>query len=84
MRGVEERALRWRCRRGARELDLMLARYLERRYPQAPAPERRAFARLLDLPDPELQALLFGPGPGADAALRDVAGRVRAPERAQP
>jgi antitoxin CptB len=47
-------SLRWRCRRGMRELDMLLERYLRERYPSAPAAEQQAFAALLDLPDPEL------------------------------
>lgn len=52
--------LRWRCRRGMRELDVLLMRYLERDWPQANAPERAAFAALLEWQDPEIHALLTG------------------------
>jgi antitoxin CptB len=51
--------LRWRCRRGMRELDVLLERYLRERYPSAPAAEQQAFAALLDLPDPELLAYVM-------------------------
>ena len=34
------RRLRWRCRRGMRELDQLLERYLDRRWPQAELSER--------------------------------------------
>ena len=46
--------LRWRCRRGMRELDQLLLAYLERGYDTADQVERAVFERLLDLPDPEL------------------------------
>jgi len=49
--------LRWRCRRGMRELDVLLERYLGERWPAAPAGRRAAFRALLELPDPELAAL---------------------------
>ncbi len=52
--------LRWRCRRGMRELDVLLERYLERRWPTAPEGRRAAFRALLELPDPELAALCLG------------------------
>jgi len=52
--------LRWRCRRGMRELDVLLERYLADRWPTAPAESRAAFRALLELPDPELAALLLG------------------------
>jgi antitoxin CptB len=50
--------LRWRCRRGMRELDVLLERYLQQRYPSAPAAEQQAFEALLDLPDPQLFAFV--------------------------
>lgn len=51
--------LRWQCRRGTRELDLLLQGYLEHRFPEAPASEQRVFCRLLALEDPELSDLIF-------------------------
>ena len=39
-----------------RELDVLLERYLQERYPCAPADEQEAFRAMLDLPDPELFA----------------------------
>ncbi len=72
--------LRWRCRRGTKELDLLLERFLVRHYDQAPPETRRAFERLLALPDPVLAELLLGPAPGpADAELAAVAALVAAP-----
>ena len=51
--------LRWQCRRGMRELDQLLCRYLELRYPDAGDAEKAAFAELLSLPDPELVGYLL-------------------------
>jgi antitoxin CptB len=50
--------LEWRCRRGMKELDLLLVRYLRRRYSAAPSDERLAFAEFLELPDPDLARYL--------------------------
>ena len=52
--------LRWRCRRGMRELDVLLERYLSRCWPTAPPERRAAFRALLELPDPELAGLVLG------------------------
>jgi antitoxin CptB len=52
--------LLWRCRRGMRELDVLLTRYLERRYAASSPHERAAFAQLLELPDPDLFGYLVG------------------------
>jgi antitoxin CptB len=51
--------LRWRCRRGMRELDVLLERYLEERYPSAAVREQQAFEALLEIPDPQLFAYLM-------------------------
>ncbi len=39
-----------------RELDVLLERYLQERYPSAPADEQEAFRAILELPDPLLFA----------------------------
>jgi antitoxin CptB len=52
--------LRWRCRRGTLELDLMLTRYLEKRYMKANKEEQETFLRLLELEESELMGYLMG------------------------
>lgn len=52
--------LRWRCRRGTLELDLLLERYLESRYRSADAEEKQAFLQLLELEDNDLLRYLMG------------------------
>jgi antitoxin CptB len=69
--------LRWRCRRGMKELDLLLVRYLEQEYPEASRADREAFARILDLQDPELFGYLVGRDSPTDAGLRHVLARIR-------
>jgi antitoxin CptB len=76
--------LRWRCRRGMRELDELLLRYVERRLPQATHCERDAFACLLELPDPELFACIVGRTTARDSAqsriFQDVIAQIRSNE----
>jgi antitoxin CptB len=69
--------LRWRCRRGMKELDLLLVRYLEQEYPAASPADREAFARILDLQDPELFGYLVGRDSPSDAGLHHVLARIR-------
>jgi antitoxin CptB len=57
---VEARKLLWRCRRGMKELDVLLERFARERYEHVSSEERRAFDRLLDLPDPDLADYFFG------------------------
>jgi antitoxin CptB len=53
-----EKKLEWRCRRGMKELDLLLTRYLKERYAQASTEEQAAFVEFLELPDPEIAGYL--------------------------
>jgi antitoxin CptB len=66
----EQGRLAWRCRRGMKELDLVLMRYLRERWPTASGAERGLFERVLDLPDPELAACLMGRATAPDHALQ--------------
>jgi antitoxin CptB len=51
--------LHWQCRRGMRELDILLERYLENSYAESDSAEKSAFRQLLTLSDPELAAYLL-------------------------
>jgi antitoxin CptB len=50
--------LRWRCRRGTLELDLILIRFLDEQYPGLTPAERELFTTLLELPDDVLADLV--------------------------
>ncbi len=52
--------LRFLCRRGMKELDVLFTGWLERRYPQASAEQRSVFVDLLTQEDPELWAWIVG------------------------
>jgi len=76
---MSERArLRWLCRRGTKELDLLLTRFLDEAWEDAPPATRAAFGRLLEFQDPDLYALLTGRSDAADPELADVVQRIRA------
>ncbi len=59
MKDAELSRLRWQCRRGMRELDALLAGWLERRYAAASDAEKSAFQELLTVSDPELVGYLL-------------------------
>ena len=61
--------LRWLCRRGMKELDIVMNRYLEQHYASASSAEQDRFKALLELPDPELYDLLLGRSVTSDAEL---------------
>ena len=52
--------LRWRCRRGTKELDRILGGYLEENYAHASAQLRREFVALLEVQDPDIYDWLMG------------------------
>jgi antitoxin CptB len=57
---VARQRLKWRCRRGMKELDLLLVRYLRAHHASAPAEEHAAFDQFLELPDPDIARYLLG------------------------
>ena len=69
--------LRWRCRRGMKELDLLTLGYLDQYYPSASATEQQAFAALLELQDPVLMRYMVGKETPEDAAMAQVVDVMR-------
>jgi antitoxin CptB len=63
--------LRWRCRRGMQELDVLLTRYVNERFCGASNLEQDLFKELLDTQDTVLYAYCLGsePPPPRFAAL---------------
>ena len=59
----------WRCRRGMKELDLLLAGWLDTQFERASAAQRGQFEALLELPDPQLARYLLGGERPESAAL---------------
>lgn len=51
--------LRWQCRRGMLELDLVLMSFLEKKYDSLAIDEQQQFAALLNFPDPMLYTWLL-------------------------
>jgi len=64
--------LRWKCRRGLLELDLVLERYL------AKNPGDSHLTDLLDLPDNDLWEIISGRSDSYDVRFQDVVARLRA------
>jgi antitoxin CptB len=70
--------LRWQCRRGMLELDLLLNRFLETGYAGLGEAERATFNRLLAYQDQVLHDWFLGHAVPADGDLRDLLARIRA------
>jgi succinate dehydrogenase flavin-adding protein (antitoxin of CptAB toxin-antitoxin module) len=72
------RRLRWRCRRGLLENDLVLERFLDRHGAALGPAELAALARLLELPDPDLWDIVSGRAQCAEPELAGLVERLRA------
>jgi len=73
---AERKRLRWRCRRGMRELDVLLERYLRDAWPTASPERRAAFRSLLELADPDLADLCLGRAHATDPARHALIGEI--------
>ena len=69
--------LRWRCRRGMRELDQLLGWYLDSRYAGSDDAAKEAFSTLLDQQDPELWDWLMGRAQPGFEAWRRIVDEIR-------
>ena len=74
---AELRRLRWRCRRGMRELDQLLTRWLDREWTAASDSQRDVFLRLLDSEDDRLWRWVLGHETAPDAALDSLIQYIR-------
>ncbi len=63
--------LRWRCRRGLLELDIVLGRFIEH-YAGLDARQQAAFDSLLDMPDTQLWDMIGGKAPAAHEEHREI------------
>jgi antitoxin CptB len=74
---TELRRLRWRCRRGMRERDQLLTRWLDREWATASEAQRGVFLRLLDCEDDRLWRWFLGHETASDAELDSLVQRLR-------
>jgi antitoxin CptB len=63
--------LKWQCRRGLLELDLVLRRYLEKN------PDDDSLRALLDLPDNDLWDIIAGRSDDYDPRFEETVARLR-------
>ena len=76
---VECRQLLWRCRRGMKELDVVLERFVRAELPAMTEEQRHYFAEFLDLPDPVMLGYLLGHETPASPELARVAKLITNP-----
>ncbi len=71
--------LKWRCRRGMKELDVLLERYVVNHYAQAPASQQAAFRELMEMSTPVMLALLLGREPAKTLELQQLVSDLQGP-----
>jgi succinate dehydrogenase flavin-adding protein (antitoxin of CptAB toxin-antitoxin module) len=69
---VARERLKWQCRRGLLELDLVLERYLRSN------PEDAVLSELLELPDNDLWDIVSGRSDRYDGRFEGIVARLRA------
>jgi antitoxin CptB len=72
MDALARNRLRWKCRRGLLELDLVLQRYLEKN------PDDQLLGPLLDLPDNDLWDIVAGRSDRYERRFEETVARLRA------
>ena len=72
MNRVARDRLKWKCRRGLLELDLVLERYLRSN------PEDAELSELLELPDNDLWDIVSGRSDRYDSRFTGIVARLRA------
>jgi antitoxin CptB len=69
--------LKWLCRRGVKELDIIMSHYLEYSFLDAPVSEQKAFRELLQIEDPTLFQLVVGSEKSPDAEQDKLLAQLR-------
>ena len=74
---IDRQRVAWRCRRGMKELDLILNAWLVDCWPTAGVAEKAQFERFLELPDPVIAAYLLGRDAPDDPPTRALIEQLR-------
>ena len=69
---VVDARLKWQCRRGMLELDLLLSGFLANGYAQLDEQQQQLFVSLLETPDTELLEYLMGRNVHREAHIQNV------------
>jgi len=78
MERIRRDRLKWKCRRGLLELDLVLERFCERHAPALAAADLAALEELLDYADNDLWDVITGRSERIEPHLSAVVSRLRA------
>ena len=74
---AEYAKLKWRCRRGMLELDILLNSYLDKHYDTMSQQQGDIFSEVLDYPDQVLFDLLLGNMQSSDASVNTMISEIQ-------
>ena len=74
---INRNRMAWQCRRGMRELDVILGRFLETGFGRLDEQDRLHFSRLLEYPDSVLLEILMGRMAAADRDVAHIVDAIR-------
>ena len=69
--------LKWRCRRGIKEFDVLFNRFLENDYPFLTEQQQGWFHQILDEQDPVIMDWLFKRSEPQDEGLKWIIGKLQ-------
>ena len=76
--GLNKSQLVWRCRRGVRELDVLLGRFLDVEYSHLNEKEQTAFEQFLEVQDPVIMDWLFGKYSPEEPDILNIVNKLKA------
>lgn len=77
-------SLRWRCRRGILEMDLLLQAFIDKYFDTLSAEEIIAFENLLEQPDPDIMDWITGKSDPPSTAFKIIIDRINKASEIQP
>ncbi|MEX2523622.1 MAG: succinate dehydrogenase assembly factor 2 [Gammaproteobacteria bacterium] len=76
--------LLWRCRRGVKEMDLLLEAFVSRVYPGLGEEEKRQFELFLEETDPDILSWVMGRSEPGNPAYKEFVEQLRTINAANP
>lgn len=74
---MDQSKLRWRCRRGIREFDILFNTFLDNEYPDLTEEQQGFFHQLIEEQDPVIMDWLFKRSEPQDDGLKWIIGRLQ-------
>jgi antitoxin CptB len=73
---MDDKEIIWKCRRGTKELDMLMTSFYNKYYKSASKSQKDAFIKLLSLEDPVLYDLILNKISSKDIAVNEIADMI--------